>query len=129
MQARAAGIATKESAERRLHDVRVAPRSLRVALPSVVGVPAMGQARACAAAPRAGGARRRLHLVRARLPAERCAQAADAAHRRRYVFYLASAAQRLRTSRAPARRRGTARRARPPARRTGGRAGAAGSAP
>lgn len=85
----------------------------------------MGQARARAAAPRARGARGGLHVLRARLPAQRGAEAAHPARGRRDLVHLAAAAQRLGAGRAAAGRGGAAGGARAAAGRARGGAGAA----
>lgn len=85
----------------------------------------MGQARAGASAPRARSARGGLHELRARLPAQRGAEATDAARGRRNVVDVAAAAQRLGAGGAAAGRRGAAGGARAAAGRARGGAGAA----
>lgn len=85
----------------------------------------MGQARARVAAPRARGARGRLHVVRARLPAQCSAEAAHAARGRRDVVDVAAAAQRGGAGGAPAGRGGAPGGARAAPGRARGGAGAA----
>lgn len=85
----------------------------------------MGQARAGAAAPRARGARGGLHALRARLPAERGAEAADPPRGRRDLVDVAAAAVRGGAGGAAAGRGGAAGGARAAAGRARGGAGAA----
>lgn len=103
MQDRASRVASQEDARRglQLRDISGPVRSSAV---SAV-LQALGQEGARTAAPREGGPRRRLQPLRARLPAERGAEAADSARRRRHFLHVTSA---LRTHRPPAGRRGQA---------------------